>query len=111
MDSIRQQKISRIIQKEISIVLDQKFNHLFLGSLVTVTACETSPDLSLSKIYLSIFNAEKKEVLESISSYNKEIRFELGKKIKNKLRKVPELLFIIDDSMERASRIDELLKK
>ncbi len=112
MDSIRQNKVSKVLLKEISGVLSQKFSHLFLGSMVTVTACKVSSDLSSCRVFLSIFaGAPKEEVLKSINDSQKDIRFELGKIIKNQLRIVPLLHFVIDDSLERAARIDELLKK
>jgi|TARA_B100001059_G_C17763249_1_gene544094 ribosome-binding factor A len=79
--------------------------------MVTVTVVRVTADLSLARCYLSIFGAkDKQEVFESIETNASRIRGEVGKKLKN-LRKIPALKFHIDDSLDYASKIDELLKK
>jgi ribosome-binding factor A len=78
--------------------------------MITVTKVKITPDLSLARIMLSIFGVEdKQKVLQKITSEKSEIRFELGKRIKNQLRKVPELAFFLDDSLDYIERIDQLL--
>ena len=70
-----------------------------------------TPDLSLAKCYLSIFaGPDKKEVMESVKENASRIRGEIGKRLSN-MKKIPELLFYIDDSLDYANEIDELLKK
>ena len=82
-----------------------------LGSMVTVTTVRVTSDLSLARCYLSVFGAaDKKEVLGSINAATGRIRGEVGKRLKN-MRKIPELAFYIDDSLDYAMKIDELLKK
>jgi ribosome-binding factor A len=79
--------------------------------MVTVTSVRITSDLSLVRIYLSIFGGpEKKEVLESIKLNAGKLRGEIGKRLKN-MRKIPELVYIIDDSLDYAMKIEELLKK
>jgi ribosome-binding factor A len=77
-----------------------------------VTRTKISPDLSICTAYLSIFPSEKgEEILTNINANVKSIRYELGTKVRNQLRIVPELRFFIDDSLDYIDRIDELLKK
>ena len=82
------------------------------GVMVSVTRTRVSPDLSICTAYLSVFPSEKgEELLKNIESNIKTIRYELGKRVHNQLRIIPELRFFIDDSLDYIERIDELLKK
>ena len=82
------------------------------GTMVSVTRTKISPDLSICTAYLSIFPSEKgEEILQNINASNKQIRYELGTRVRNQLRIIPELRFFIDDSLDYIERIDELLKK
>jgi len=111
MESTRQKKISALIQKEMSIIFQLKTNE-FSNKLISVTIVRTAPDLSSAKIYLSIFPEENKNtVFEKIKNSKNSLRFELGNKIKNQVRKIPDLQFFIDDSLDYVERIDNLLKK
>jgi ribosome-binding factor A len=81
------------------------------GKMITVTVVRMSPDLSLAKVYLSVFPSENSsKVIDNLQHYVKHIRLELGKKVRHQLRIVPEIAFFIDDSLDYAERIDELLK-
>ena len=112
MDSIRQNKISKVLLKEIGPLLQKSFTHLYSGSLATVTVVRISPDLSIAKVYVSVFGGSAPEkVIDNLKDEQKEIRLRLGRIIKNQIRKIPELHFYLDDSAEKASRIEELLKK
>ena len=111
MDSTRQQKISRQIQRDIAEILQKELADALRGSLVTVTTVRVSPDLSIARAYLSIFPSDKAEVLiESINNSAREIRYELAKVVRYQLRKTPELSFFIDDSLDYIENIDNLLK-
>ena len=80
--------------------------------MVSVTRVKISPDLSICTAYLSIFPSEKgEEILANINANGKSIRYELGTRVRNQLRIIPELRFFIDDSLDYIERIDELLKK
>ncbi len=82
------------------------------GVMVSVTRTRVSPDLSICTAYLSVFPSEKgEELLKNIESNIKTIRYELGTRVHNQLRIIPELRFFIDDSLDYIERIDELLKK
>ena len=109
MESTRQAKISRLLQKELSEIFRQQTAKTH-GTIVSVSIVRVSPDLSVAKVYLSIFPSEKsQEVLESIKRSAKTIRYELAQKVRFQLRKTPELTFFIDDSLDYAANIDRLL--
>tara|TARA_B100001029_G_C14954179_1_gene390593 strand:- start:460 stop:798 length:339 start_codon:yes stop_codon:yes gene_type:complete len=112
METTRQRKVSKLIQKELSVIF-QKETHKFLGNiLVTVTRVRISPDLSIAKAYLSIFPVEKPEQALNILDKNKKLfRTLLGKTCRYQLRIIPELVFYLDDSAEYAEEIENLLKK
>jgi len=111
METTRQAKISRLIQKELSEILRQQTAKTH-GILVSVSAVRTSPDLSIAKAYLSIFPSDKsQEIIENITRNAKTIRYELAQKVRFQLRKCPELSFYIDDSLDYIENIDKLLKK
>ena len=111
MDSTRQSKISRLIQKELGDMF-QKQTQATKGVLVSVSAVRVSLDLSVAKAYVSIFPSERaEEILNNINANSKTIRYELGTRVRFQLRIIPELKFFIDDSLDYIDRIDELLKK
>lgn len=111
METRRQKKISALIQKELSIIFQQKMND-FQNKLISVTVVRTAPDLSSAKIFLSIFpENNKQDVFAEIKNNKSNLRFELGSRIKNQVRKIPDLYFYIDDSLDYAEHIDNLLKK
>ena len=111
MQETRQNKIARLLQKELSLIFQQQTRAIH-GTMVSVTRTKISPDLSICTAYLSIFPSEKgEEILTNINANVKAIRYELGTKVRNQLRIVPEFRFFIDDSLDYIDRIDELLKK
>ena len=111
MSSTRQNKIERLLQKDLGDIFQKGTNTLFKGKMITVTTVRVSPDLSSAKIYLSLFPVEdKKEFIDYINSVEGQIRFDLGKRIRHQLRKVPGLKFFVDDSLDYIENIDNLLK-
>lgn len=111
MDETRQNKIARLIQKELSDIFQHQTQAMH-GVLITVSAVRISPDLSVARVYLSIFPSEKaEEIIENINGNTKSVRFELGNRVRHQLRIIPELKFFIDDSLDYIEHIDELLKK
>lgn len=111
METTRQKKVSRLLQKEIADIFIRKGNELAHGKLVSVTKVRVSPDLSYARIYLSIFPVEGQEkILSAINDHVPKIRFDLGQKIRSQLRIVPEIVFHIDDSLDYIEKIDKLLK-
>jgi ribosome-binding factor A len=112
MESTRQKKVSRLIQKELAELFIRKGSEIAHGKLISVTIVRVSPDLSFAKVFLSIFpSANQDEILNNIREHVPKIRFELGQKIKTQLRIVPEIAFFIDDSLDYIDNIDKLLKK
>ena len=111
METTRQNKVARLIQKDLSTIFQEETRKT-RGVLVSVSAVRVSPDLSVAKAYLSIFPSERaKELLGNIELNQKSIRYALGQRVRNQLRIVPELRFFIDDSLDYIDRIDELLKQ
>ncbi len=111
METTRQNKIARLIQKELSDIF-QRQTSAMRGVLVSVSVCRISPDMSSCRAYLSIFPGDKaQEILTNVNTNQKQIRFELGNRVGKQLRIIPELKFFLDDSLDYAERIDELLKK
>ncbi len=112
MESTRQQKVSKLIQKEMSDVLLRNCPHLSKGKMITITSVRVSPDLAQAKIYMSIFPGDKtKEVILAFNEETKTLRVELGRKVKNQLRIVPDISFFVDDSLDYLDNINRLLKK
>lgn len=111
METTRQAKIARLIQKELSEILRLQTAKTH-GILVSVSAVRISPDLSVARAYLSIFPSEQaKDILENINRNAKTIRYELAQRVRYQLRKTPELTFHLDDSLDYIENIDNLLKE
>ena len=111
MDSTRQNKISRLIQKELSDLFQRQTQGTH-GVLVSVSGVRISPDLSIAKVYLSIFPSEKApELLKNIMANMRTIRYDLGTRVRHQLRIIPELKFFADDSLDYAEHIDQIIKE
>jgi ribosome-binding factor A len=110
METTRQSKVSRLLQKDLGLIFQQEGRNLFGGKMISVTTVRISPDLGLAKVYLSIFPSDKsEETLEVVRMNTKNIRRILGSKVGKQLRIVPELAFYIDDSLDYIENIDNLL--
>lgn len=110
MDSTRQLKFARLIQKEISDIFLKDGKGFYGSSFVTVTGVKITPDLSKARIHISVFKSNGEEVLHNLHVHNREIRKLLGERIRNQARIIPELEFFIDDSLDYAEKIDKILK-
>ncbi len=111
METTRQNKIARLLQKELSEIFVAQTRQM-RGVLVSVSKCRISPDLSICRAYLSVFPSEKaEEIVNNINENQKQLRFELGQRVRFQLRIIPELKFFVDDSLDYVEHIDELLKK
>lgn len=111
MEEIRQNKIDRLLQKELSqmFLLQAKSIH---GTMVSVSHCKVSTDLSYCNVYVSVFpSAKAKEIVESLTANVRQVRYDLGQRLRYQLRIIPELRFFVDDTLDYMERIDELLKK
>ncbi|WP_290389302.1 30S ribosome-binding factor RbfA [uncultured Bacteroides sp.] len=110
METTRQNKIARLLQKELSEIFLLQTKSM-PGMLVSVSVVRISPDMSVARAYLSIFPSEKgEEMIKNINANMKSIRYELGKRGRHQLRIIPELKFFVDDSLDYLEKIDELLK-
>lgn len=111
MESTRQNKIARLLQKELSEIFLVQTKAMG-GVLVSVSAVRISPDMSIASAYLSIFPSERApEIIGNVNKNMKSIRFELGNRVRHQLRIIPELRFFVDDSLDYLENIDRLLKK
>lgn len=110
MESKRQQKFAKLIQKELAEVFQRDIPHLFNGSYVSVGTVRVSPDLGMARVYLSLLLVQSgKELISEIRSNTKTIRHHLAQRIKNQVRSIPELVFYLDDSAEYAARMDKII--
>lgn len=111
MESTRIQKISRLIQKELSEIFRSDTVHM-RGVIVSVSSVRVSPDLSIARVHLSVFPSEQaQEMIDNANRNEKTIRYALAQKVRYQLRKTPSLVFYLDDSLDYIEHIDELLKK
>ena len=110
MQETRQNKIARLLQKELSLIFQGQTRAMH-GVMVSVTRVKISPDLSVCTAYLSIFpSARADELIQNITRNEKQIRYELGTRVRYQMRIIPELRFFVDDSLDYIDHIDELLK-
>ncbi|MDE6809721.1 MAG: 30S ribosome-binding factor RbfA [Muribaculaceae bacterium] len=109
MESTRQAKISRLLQKELSEIFRQQTAKTH-GVIISVSQVRVSPDLSIARAYLSVFPSDKgQEMIDNINRNARTIRYELAQKVRFQLRKTPELSFHLDDSLDYIEKIDALL--
>jgi len=112
MESTRQKKVSRLVQKELSLIFQQYTQEILGNIMVSVTIVRISPDLAEANIFLSIFPVDDpSQALKIVKNNTTMIRKKLGESVRNQLRIVPALQFHLDDSAAYAEEIDRLLKK
>ena len=110
--STRQLKVARELQRDLAEIIRNKGMAVYGGAMVTVSEVRVSPDLSVAKVYVSIFPSSKAEsVMKVLEEDKKALRGELGRKVASQLRIVPELDFYLDTTLDYAEHIDQLLKK
>lgn len=112
METKRQKQINELIRRQFSMVLQDEGTYIFDRAMVTVTNVVVSPDLQSAKIYLSVFNTENKlEVMQAMDDNTFRLRHALAGKVGKQLRKVPELKFYLDETLDEFFRMDQLLSK
>ena len=110
METTRQNKISRLIQKDLGEIFRFESRNLFESAMITVTKVYVTPDLSIARVYLSLFaTTDKDKLFGKIENHSKEIRYSLGKRVKGQIRAIPELHFFLDDSLDYIENIEKLL--
>lgn len=111
MESTRQKKIARLLERDLSEIFQQMARNEFPGILLSVTKVRVSPDLGISHVFISMFPvAEKVAVLNYINEHKSSVRNELGNRVRHQLRIVPDLIFHIDDSIDYVENIERLLR-
>ncbi len=109
MESKRQQKFSRVIQKDLGEIFQREGNNYLPNAMITVTKVRATPDLGIVRIFLSFFNVEDADqAIKTIREKASEIRYTLGKRIKDQVRGVPQLEFFLDDTNEYVDKMDKL---
>jgi ribosome-binding factor A len=110
MESTRQNKVSRLIQRDLGDIFQKEGRDLFSNSMITVTKVSVTRDLSIAKVYLSLFTTgNKPQLLEKIQHHTGEFRYKLGKRIGKQVRIIPEIQFFMDDSLDYIENIEKLL--
>ena len=112
METKRQKQVGELLRRQFSMVLQDEGSYIYEKALVTVTRVNISPDLLNAKVYLSVFNTDnKQEVMMSIQENNFRLRHALASKVGKQLRRLPELQFFLDDSLDEVFRMDELFAR
>ncbi len=113
MESKRQRQVAEIVRRSFSAVLQEEGAYIYgPGPLVTVTKVQMTPDLNLARIYLSVFNTMNKQaVLLEIASAYPHLRKALAQRIRRQVRRIPELEFFLDDTLDEMDRVEQLLEK
>lgn len=110
METTRQNRIARLLQKELSEIFLLQTKSM-PGVLISVSTVRVSSDMSVARAYLSVFPSDKsEEMVKNVNGTMKSIRYELGTRVRHQLRIIPELKFFVDDSLDYLEKIDELLK-
>lgn len=110
METTRQNRISRLLQKELSEIFLLQTKAM-QGVIVSVSTVRISPDMSIARAYLSVFPSERsEEIVKNINDNARTLRYELGTRVRHQLRIIPELKFFVDDSLDYIDKIDNLLK-
>lgn len=111
MESKRQQKFSRLIQKELSEIFQRDAHSLLPNAMITITKVRATPDLGIVRVFLSFFNTPNTALaINTITAHNTEIRYNLGKRIKTQVKGVPQLEFFMDDTNEYVDKMDKIFK-
>jgi len=109
---LRQDKFERLMQKDLGEIFQRKSSDWFGGAFITVSETSVTPDLGYVKVYLSLYNVDDKDkLMEEIELRSKEIRKILASKIRNSVRKIPELQYFEDNSLEEMNKMDALFDK
>ena len=111
MATVRMEKIAALIQRELAIIFQQHMNTMFAGTMITVTRVRVSPDMGIASGYLSFFPVEKRDdAMKLVEEKRLHLRKLLGDKVGKQIRKIPDLRFFVDDSLDYYEEIDKLLK-
>ncbi|OLE51985.1 MAG: ribosome-binding factor A [Bacteroidetes bacterium 13_1_20CM_4_60_6] len=108
----RQKQIGGLLQEEINHIFQRIGLNIIDGGMVSISSVKVTPDLLEARIYLSIFNAkDNKGALKKVEDRAWEIKRDLATRVKHQLRRIPELKFFLDDTLDQVFKMEELLKQ
>ncbi len=111
MESRRQLKVASLLQKEINEIFQKKGSFIYGRAFVTLTVVKITPDLLNARIFVSVYNVESpQEIIDTINRNSREVRRLLGHKVRHQLRRIPQLVFELDDSLDDVYRMEEIFK-
>ncbi len=111
MKNKRQQQLSKLLQRELSTILQKEGFNMYGNALVTIINISLTQDFSIARVYLSIYNVENKnQVLDIVTDHKRELRNLLGRQVKNQVRKIPQLEFYLDETLDYVYKMEELFK-
>lgn len=109
MESIRQKQTAEVIRRHFGVVLRQEGSYIFGSAFVTVTKVYVTPDISMAKIYLSVYNVDNKQsIIDKISENIHHLKKNLAHRIRRHVRRIPDISFYNDDTLDEMYRINEL---
>ena len=109
-DSVVQKKIARLVREELTLIFVKELAHYTPGKILTITVVTMNVDLSIAKVYMSLFpENDADKIIEKLNANSWEIRRLLSARIRNKLRNMPEIRFFLDDTYQEAERMDKLI--
>ncbi len=112
MEKVKQKKVASLIQQALSEVFQKESLSMVKGGMVTISDVEVSPDLSIAKVYVSLFQIKEPDAfLDKLKEHAGDLRGQLGNKIKNQVRRIPELHFYLDQTLDQVFRLEELFKQ
>ena len=110
METQRQKRVSRLIQKDLSAIFIQESKSKYRGIMISITHVMVSKDFSVAKIYISLFPNDTKDLIfDEIKQSSKYYKHKLSLILKNQMRKTPKLLFYLDNSLNHYEKIDKIL--
>ena len=110
--SIRQEKFGKVIQKELADIFQANRSEMFNNAFITISKVEVSPDLGYAKVFVSLLNSKAPELMmKALEFHKKAIRHELALKIRKQVRVIPELNFILDDSLDYVFHMEKVFEE
>lgn len=112
MQTTKQKKVASVIRETLSEIFQRQNLSMVNGGMVTISEVAVSPDLLIAKVYLSLFQIKQpKEFMKELEKHSPELRHQLGNKIRNQVRRIPELHFYLDETMDQVFRLEEIFKQ
>ena len=111
MQTKRQKQLSKLVQQALSDIFLKEGQEILKGAMVTVTQAEVAADLSVAKAYLSIYNSEEPDaIMDNIQASNKQLRYLMGTKLRHQMRRMPELIFFRDNTLDEVFKLEEIFR-